>query len=180
MMFLADMCTFLPCACGYLSIHIIAHGLAWQPEFSQPHQNFEVDLIAYLSKLLQLFLIRSFEGGGVFKSPVQPGPHSGKDRAFFVSLATNRDQVIKILFTNKFIHTFRMMPPHVITYFVHHLNGQRVDSFRLKTCTEHFEVSITMPAQQPFSHLAAGGISCTQKQYATFFHNLSSVSFPKL
>jgi hypothetical protein len=75
---------------------------------------------------------------------------------FFFCIVAECDQELKVDLTKVIIHALGLMAGHIETGLFHHLDRERVDSFRLQSCAVGVEAFAGIFAQKGFCHLAAG------------------------
>lgn len=105
-----------------------------------------LNLIAYTPKDWHSFLFVSFSRCRVIKRPVQPQAHPRKNRAFFFGTAANGYEISEMNLSGVIHQLLGVMSAHIDPRLFHHLEGQGMDAFRLKSSTENLKILPRMMA----------------------------------
>lgn len=125
------------------------------------------DLIPHRPKGLAPFFSWCQYGSRIFEAPMKETPRVGPTGTRLLGPIAHGNHIVERL-VDKFIHSLRPLCGNIDTQLLHgrHRAGVETDGMRSGT-RDVIPISGQM-AQQPFRHLAAGGITRTEKQHSLF------------
>ena len=125
-----------------------------------------LDFIADASKDFHLFFVAAGRVRRVIKTPMQLLVGAGEIRTRLLRVVANRDDEIKRL-ASKLSERLGPVPGNIFAEFLHDRNRERMDvPGRLRTRAENLEAVAGQLPENAFRHMAAAGVTSTEKQDA--------------
>jgi hypothetical protein len=130
-----------------------------------PHLDARTNLVADFACAGKPLFARAGKRGRIWKTPVQPLGHTGKNRAAFsAGFVADRDHVSEQLAGFEDVeHGLSLILRNINPDFAHRFDGQRVERSRLQPSAVRFELTAANLVKKRLRHLAAGAVVNTDE-----------------
>jgi len=113
------------------------------------------NLISHSAESREPFLLGTLHYRGIFKVAMDGDRVARKNRAAFLGVVANRQNVIESL-AGEFVNALGMLAGNVNVHLAHNGNCLRTHLARVGPSAKDLEAASRVVTQQPFGHLAAG------------------------